>query len=72
MAKNRVRMLFERLKTDKRWSAQKVNSLVNGHPVNSDPSRSIIDQIEIELDHPVFLNSILFQLDQIQINYKPV
>ncbi|KAF2587746.1 hypothetical protein F2Q70_00039307 [Brassica cretica] len=42
------RITGDLVKKSIRWS--KVN------PVNSDPSRSTLDQIEIELNHPVFLN----------------
>lgn len=63
--KNRVITAFERLKTDNIWSGQRqsVWSMVN--PVNSDPNRLTLNHIEIELDKPVSLTEIRFQLDQI-------
>ena len=62
--KNWVRTTDDLVKKSIHWSkVNTVNSNLNRSIL--DPSRSTLDQIEIKLNQPVFLNWIRFQLNQI-------
>ena len=64
--KNWVRTTDDLVKNSIHWL--KVNTVNYNLSLSRsilDPSRSTLDQIEIELNQPVFLNWIRFQLNQI-------